>query len=107
MIQPFVENAIHHGLLNKIEDNKILTVDVKVSNNHIYYSIEDNGVGRVRAAEYKRINSPVYSSMGMQITADRLNLFNQNKNSAVKIIDLVNEENEAAGTRVEVELINQ
>jgi ligand-binding sensor domain-containing protein len=107
VIQPFVENAIHHGLLNKIEDDKILTVDVKVSSNHIYYRIEDNGVGRAKAAEYKSINSPVYSSMGMQITADRINLFNQNKNSAVKITDLVNEKNEAAGTRVEVELINQ
>ena len=107
VIQPFVENAIHHGLLNKIDADKKLMINVAVSNHHIYYCIEDNGVGRAKAGEYKKINKPVYESMGMQITTDRINLFNQNKNGSVKITDLVNEYNEPAGTRVEVELINQ
>ena len=43
--------------------------------------------------------------MGMQITTDRINLFNQNKNGLVKITDLVNEHNEPCGTKVEVELV--
>src|SRR5204862_7413299 len=58
IIQPFVENAIHHGLLNKIEPDKKLTIDVAVSNNHICYRIEDNGVGRAKAGDYKKINKP-------------------------------------------------
>jgi ligand-binding sensor domain-containing protein/putative methionine-R-sulfoxide reductase with GAF domain len=107
VIQPFVENAIHHGLLNKIDTDKKLMIKVAVCNHHIYYCIEDNGVGRAKAGDYKKINKPVYESMGMQITTDRINLFNQNKNGSVKITDLVNEYNEPAGTRVEVELINQ
>jgi hypothetical protein len=45
--------------------------------------------------------------MGMQITTDRINLFNQNKNGSVKISDLVNELNEPVGTKVEVALTNQ
>ena len=107
VIQPFVENAIHHGLLNKIEDDKKLLIDVTVKNNHIYYCIEDNGVGRAKAASYKQLNKPAHESMGMQITTDRINLFNQHKNGSVIITDLLNKQHESAGTRVEVELVNQ
>ena len=107
VIQPFVENAIHHGLLNKIDADKKLTIDVTVNNNHICYSIEDNGVGRAKAESYKQLNRPVHESMGMQITTDRINLFNQDKNGSVKITDLVNDQNEPTGTRVVVVLINQ
>ena len=107
VIQPFVENAIHHGLLNKIEQDKKLTIDVVAGENHIYYCIRDNGVGREKAAAYKELNKPSHESMGMQITTDRINLFNQNKNGSVKITDLLNEFNEAVGTKVEVELTNQ
>ncbi len=107
VIQPFVENAIHHGLLNKIEADKKLLINVTVTNGHIYYCIEDNGVGRAKAGDYKQINKPVYESMGMQITTDRIKLFNQNKNGSVKITDLTDESHNATGTKVEVELINQ
>jgi LytS/YehU family sensor histidine kinase/ligand-binding sensor domain-containing protein len=106
VIQPFVENAIHHGLLNKIDADKKLTIDVVAGENYINYLIEDNGVGRAQAAVYKEINKPSHESMGMQITTERINLFNQNKNGSVKITDLVNEQQEPAGTRVEVSLIN-
>ena len=107
VIQPFVENAIHHGLLNKIDADRKLLIKVAASNSHIYYSVEDNGVGRAKAGDYKKINKPVYQSMGMQITTDRINLFNHHKNGSVKITDLMNADKEPAGTKVEVELINQ
>jgi ligand-binding sensor domain-containing protein/putative methionine-R-sulfoxide reductase with GAF domain len=105
VIQPFVENAIHHGLLNKIEHDKKLLVDVAVTNNHIHYRIEDNGVGRVKAALYKQLNQPAYESMGMRITADRISLFNQQSNSSIKIEDLYDENKRPAGTKVEVQLV--
>ncbi len=106
IIQPFVENAIHHGLLNKIEGDKELLIHVSVLNNHIHYVIQDNGVGRAKANEYKQLNKSAHQSMGMQITIDRINLFNQNNNGFVKIIDMVNEQQEPSGTRVIIELIN-
>ncbi|MEO6610584.1 MAG: two-component regulator propeller domain-containing protein [Chitinophagaceae bacterium] len=106
IIQPFVENAIHHGLLNKTGTDKKLIIDVSVSNNRIHYSIQDNGVGRTQAALYTQLNKPSHESMGMQITTSRINLFNQDKNVSVKITDLY-EEQQPAGTKVEVELINQ
>ena len=107
VIQPFVENAIHHGLLNKIEGDKKLMIRVSVVNNHIHYLIEDNGVGRAKANAYKQLNKPSHQSMGMQITTDRINLFNQNKNGYVMITDMVNELQEPCGTKVAIELINQ
>ena len=107
IVQPFVENAIHHGLLNKIHADKKLFVKVSASDNHIHYCIEDNGVGRTKAAAYKQLNKPAYESMGMQISADRINLFNQQTNGAVRITDLYDEDEQATGTKVEVDLINQ
>jgi ligand-binding sensor domain-containing protein/putative methionine-R-sulfoxide reductase with GAF domain len=105
LIQPFVENAIHHGLLNKIDADKKLTIDITAGDNYIYYCITDNGVGRAKAGIYKELNKSSHQSMGMQITIDRINLFNQKKNGFVKITDIVNALNEPAGTKVEVKLI--
>ena len=107
VIQPFVENAIHHGLLNKIEGDKILLVKVFVTANHIHYLIEDNGIGRKQAATYKQQNKLAYASMGMQITEERINIFNQRNNGSVKISDICDEKDLSLGTKVEVSLIIQ
>lgn len=107
IIQPFVENAIHHGLLNKIEGSKHLMISVSVANNQISYVIADNGVGRAKANAYKMLNKPSHASMGMQITTDRINLFNRHKNGFVHIEDLLSSEGKPAGTKVSIQLINQ
>ncbi len=107
IIQPFVENAIHHGLLNKIDGDKELLIRVKVVNNHIDYLIQDNGVGRAKANEYRELNKPSHQSMGMQITTDRINLFNRNNKGFVKITDLMDEQQQPCGTQVTIQLINQ
>jgi ligand-binding sensor domain-containing protein len=107
VIQPFVENAIQHGLLNKIDADKQLFIKVLSENGSIKYIVQDNGVGRKQADEYKKLNKPSHQSLGVQITTERINLYNQHRNGSVKIFDLYNNENEPAGTRVEVELTNQ
>ncbi|MGZ5191481.1 MAG: histidine kinase, partial [Flavisolibacter sp.] len=107
IIQPYVENAILHGLLNKDTGTRRLAIDVSVEKNHINYSIEDTGIGRKQAEVYKQLNKPNYQSMGLDITRDRINLFNQRNNGSVTITDLYNENKEATGTKVEVHLLNQ
>ena len=107
VVQPYIENAIHHGLLNKISPDKKLTIDVNFTGNDIKYTITDNGVGREKAAAYKKINRPTQESFGMQITNDRINLFNGKKDHSVKITDLYNKEHLPEGTLVEVWLTTQ
>ncbi len=107
IVQPFIENAIHHGLLNKTSGDKKLDIEVHLEENNIKYTITDNGVGRQKAQEYKKINRPSQLSFGMQITKDRINLFNQNHNGSVKITDLYNAQHLPEGTKVEVWLTTQ
>lgn len=105
VIQPFLENAIHHGLLNKVDGNKKLTVDVQVSPDHIHYYIEDNGIGRSQAVAYRQHNKLAYGSMGIHITEERIHIFNEHSNTSVKIDDLFDENNQPIGTKVFVSLL--
>lgn len=102
LIQPYVENAIWHGLLHKEEKGK-LTVDFSTDNNgNIQVSIEDNGIGREKAAELKSKQVLKKKSFGMQITEARIAVINRiyNINATSKVIDLKDAAGNAAGTKV-------
>jgi ligand-binding sensor domain-containing protein/putative methionine-R-sulfoxide reductase with GAF domain len=102
IIQPYVENAIWHGLLHK-EENGHLSVRVSQNGGSMLYCvIEDNGVGRERAKELKSKSATSRKSLGMQLTQNRLSLLNKHAelNASVEIVDLKDENGTAAGTRV-------
>ena len=84
-----------------------LDIDVHLEGKNIKYTITGNGVGRQKAGEYKKLNRPSQASFGMQITKDRINLFNQGYQIDARISDLFNSEHAAAGTKVEVWLTTQ
>lgn len=102
LIQPYIENAILHGILHK-EEKGAVSIAIKKQDNKIYCVIEDNGVGRKKAQEIESQKIKSHQSSGMQITNDRLSILNQKlqTESSVKIIDLL-ENNIAKGTRVEI-----
>lgn len=100
IIQPFVENAILHGLRNKHTNDGILTVNISKTDKHIVYAITDNGIGR-KAAE--KINTNKEKSYGMEMSYDRIRLFNKETEPSVKVIDLYNNE-KPAGTNIIVHL---
>ncbi|MBK9638354.1 MAG: histidine kinase [Bacteroidetes bacterium] len=103
ILQPFVENAIWHGLMKKQGRGQI-TIDIKAKNADVLYvAIEDNGVGRESANEQNTGLHEKGKSFGMQITADRINALNKKDNN-IKIVDLYDSEMKATGTRVEFEL---
>ena len=104
LIQPFVENAIEHGVAHSEKSNLKLTVTVSLENDYIIYTIEDNGIGRQRAAEYNRQNKPYHKSVGVAITTERVNIFNKEQKSNVQTTDLYDIENKPAGTRVTVKI---
>lgn len=100
IVQPFVENAILHGLRNKEENDGVLTININKVNDTIQYIITDNGIGRAAA---KKIMQNKESHYGMQISYDRIKIFNKEETASVQITDLYNNEN-PAGTQVTLSL---
>jgi LytS/YehU family sensor histidine kinase len=105
LIQPYVENAIWHGLMHK-KDGGCGVVEIHISQdreNNLVCIVRDNGIGRVRAEAIKAQNpGNRKKSMGMQITRDRIEMINKlyNSSTEVKITDLVDAEGQPAGTEV-------
>jgi len=106
LIQPYIENAIWHGVMTKSNgDTGKVELNIYKRKDSLYCIVSDNGIGRKKAAELreKKLNNHK-RSMGMQITQDRIEIINKlyNLNTSVKIYDVENENGEAAGTRVEL-----
>jgi LytS/YehU family sensor histidine kinase len=105
LIQPYVENAIWHGIMHKTDGQPGL-VEIYISQdlrNNLICVVRDNGIGRARAEALKAQNPGNRKrSMGMQITRDRIEMINKlyNTSTEVMITDLVNDAGEAAGTEV-------
>jgi ligand-binding sensor domain-containing protein len=107
LIQPFVENAIWHGIMHKTSRGRV-GISVSKRDDRLYFVVQDNGVGR-RQADVLKIRKgghPARRSMGMQITKDRIQLINKlyNTNTILRITDLTDEEGAALGTRVELDI---
>jgi ligand-binding sensor domain-containing protein len=102
IIQPFVENAIHHGLMNKHSADRKLDIEIALENDHIKYTITDNGIGRQQAAILQEINKPDHISRGMEIAAKRVNLHNYNGMNPAVIVTDIKDKNSPAGTKVEI-----
>lgn len=101
VIQPFIENAIWHGLLHKT-GRGLLTIEFIRKENRIHCIVEDNGIGRTAATALKMQSHPSHVSRGLQITKDRLQLYNSrfNMDASFDIEDLYDEAGQARGTRV-------
>jgi len=102
IIQPYVENAIWHGLLHKETDGRLSVSVRKTNSNMLECIIEDNGVGRIKANELKSKSATTGKSLGMKLTEERIAMLNQyaSLNASIQIIDLENGNGEAAGTKV-------
>jgi len=102
ILQPFLENAIWHGLATK-EGSKKLTINIINKNDDfIEINIIDNGVGREKATELKQQKKINRDSLGLFITKERLNNYyiSRQENYSLKFIDLKNEGNDSLGTKV-------
>ncbi len=102
IIQPFVENAIWHGLMHLKERQGELLIGFEKQNGSLKCIIDDNGIGRKRSMELKK--GTMHESMGLSIAKERLqivNMLNKAKTS-VKLIDKTNMDGTASGTIVEL-----
>lgn len=99
LIQPYVENAIWHGLLDESIQKGVIRVTLREENGKLLCIVEDNGIGRERA-QIKKQKQKSGKSFGMLITQKRLDQFRYENASAPEIIDLYDSEGKAAGTKV-------
>ncbi len=104
IVQPYVENAIKHGLLHKIGD-KQLFIKIKIVNQYLMIQIEDNGVGRVQSEIINKNKSDNHRSFASNANLKRIELLNAEKNEiGVEYTDKLNEKGESAGTIVNIKL---
>ncbi|HEX5651904.1 MAG TPA: histidine kinase [Chitinophagaceae bacterium] len=107
LLQPFVENAIHHGLVQKIGEKRFTIRIIEQDEDYLSCVIEDNGIGREKAMQIngRNLSSVIYKSKGIDIVKQRLELMEQatTRKNGVRIEDLYNN-GEPAGTRVHITL---
>lgn len=70
LVQPFIENALVHGLYHKVDGIKQLIIQIQPNKNHILWTITDNGVGRIKSKEIGKTHKGI--SHGIKITVDRI-----------------------------------
>ncbi len=105
IIQPFVENAIWHGLVNK-EGDRLLKIDVYKNKEGVAIHVLDNGIGRAKARSLSDNNPLKRKSFGINITENRIKFLSSNnpvKNS-LHIVDLVDNDGHAIGTEVIIQI---
>jgi LytS/YehU family sensor histidine kinase len=105
ILQPYVENAIWHGLLHKEEEGHLL-LSFSKDKEMVCCIIDDDGIGRKKSAEMKSMSATKYKSMGMGITKDRIDILNKMNALGIEseIIDKLDASGKPAGTRVIVRI---
>jgi tetratricopeptide (TPR) repeat protein len=102
IVQPYVENAIWHGLMHLKDKQGEISIKFDKSDSSLKCTIDDNGIGRKRSMEMKK-GAP-HESLGLSITKERLQIINMlyQAKMSVKIIDRVTEDGTGLGTTVEL-----
>lgn len=106
LLQPYVENAIWHGLMHKESGGRVLVQVAQPQDNGLRVTITDDGIGRAEAASLKSKSAMPKKSFGMKVTGERIALINQlyKTSTHVQIRDLVDSEGQPAGTEVVLEI---
>lgn len=96
LLQPYVENAIRHGVRHLQNIQGHITIAIALQGAYLTFSIDDDGVGRKKAQQLKSENHIEYQSRGMQLSKRRAELYN----IAQEIIDKQDAANQPAGTTI-------
>ncbi len=105
ILQPYIENAIWHGLSHKKDGEKNIQLSVLHQPEGVKYEIEDNGVGRKKAAELKSVYRKEHRSKGMELLTKRFKLLNEEYRFEITtdVTDLMHG-GEATGTMVTIQV---
>ena len=106
-IQPYVENALKHGLLHK-KNNKKLVLNFKqdINNQSLICEIIDNGIGRKASAIIKNQRQDNYKSFATFANQKRIELLNRSHNKAITLTieDVINAKHDICGTKVVIKI---
>ncbi len=103
IIQPYVENAILHGLKPLQNKPGLLEINASLLHGILQYTIRDNGIGRYASSQQPSIKKD-HDSFGLELTEQRINLFNTTLNNAINIEDLKDAHGNATGTLITISL---
>ena len=106
LLQPFVENAIKHGLKYIEGKRGLIEINFVEKKSFLECSVTDNGIGRVRSEELNKVSKETYhKSTALLVTQERLDLLNGDKNiQSLEIIDLYDEQRNASGTKIVIRI---
>ncbi|MEL6863677.1 MAG: two-component regulator propeller domain-containing protein [Bacteroidota bacterium] len=100
LVQPFVENAIIHGIAHKTEGDASVQLHFGFRGQLLEIQIEDNGIGREAARALKSQRDQQHKSVALQVTRERLDILNPSLGKSLEIEDRLSEDGKALGTRV-------
>ncbi|MBC7867880.1 MAG: histidine kinase [Gloeobacteraceae cyanobacterium ES-bin-316] len=100
IVQPFIENAIVHGIAHSKQDGHQLNIFVNLKGAYLQYVIEDDGIGIEKSASFNKLNKPGHKSLGLQITKERIRLHNKPGNED----DIIFMKRQPSGTTVVVNI---
>jgi len=104
LIQPFVENAIVHGLTN-LDDKGKIDIDIKVVNTTLLITVTDNGIGIEASKKQKAGIASSHKSVGMTITKRRLEMLSGNEETGkIQVEELKDEFGKVVGTSVSLQI---
>jgi sensor histidine kinase YesM len=99
LIQPYIENAVWHGLRYKNEKGK-LSLHFYKQNGSLVAEITDDGIGRKRSAELKTENQKKHNSTGLKNIEERLSIINKVYKVNYRVV--IEDRTDSSGTRVSV-----
>jgi hypothetical protein len=102
LLQPFIENAIWHGLMHK-KGEKRLAVTFTSRADILVCEVKDNGIGREKAAAIKaqKLGAQHFASKGTELAQHRVALLRQSGiDATIQTIDEHDAEGQASGTKV-------
>ncbi|HPD96431.1 MAG TPA: histidine kinase, partial [Tenuifilaceae bacterium] len=104
LIQPFVENAIWHGIMLKPDKCGTVKISLTDKGSYVECLIRDDGVGREEAKRVRESNTGMHKSRGFQITQQRIDLLSSmyKERFNIKIVDLYDKKGSSEGTLVSI-----
>lgn len=104
VVQPFVENSVWHGLIQKPTEG-FIEIDIYRNNSNLKIDIVDDGIGRQKANALKSKTATKRKSFGMKITHERMRLLEklEGKGASIEVNDLIDGNNKPTGTKVSIQ----